>query len=69
MKLTQYKSYDQLPLILSAKDVADVLRISRSGAYALLKRRDFPSFSLGSRLIVPKSAFIEWLESNSSINQ
>ncbi len=62
MKQTRYNSYDQLPLVLSATDVAEVLRISRSGAYALLKREDFPSVSVGSRIVVPKNSFIEWLE-------
>ena len=32
-----YKSYDELPLMLSVQDVADVLGISISGAYELVK--------------------------------
>ncbi len=62
MKITQYKDYEELPLVMSAADVAEVLRISRSGAYALLKRCDFPSVTVGRRLVVPKTAFISWLE-------
>ena len=64
MKASRYKSYDQLPLVLSADDVAAVLCISRSGAYALLKREDFPTLSVGNRKIVPKQSFIDWLESS-----
>ncbi len=62
MKRTRYKTYDELPLVLSVMDVSEVLSISRSGAYALFKRCDFPSIAVGNRLIVPKSSFIKWLE-------
>ena len=32
-----YKSYDELPLMLSVHDVAEVLGISKSSAYVLVK--------------------------------
>ena len=37
MEHKTYKSYDELPLMLSVQDVADVLGISMSGAYELVK--------------------------------
>ena len=37
MEHKTYKSYDELPLMLSVQDVADVLGISISGAYELVK--------------------------------
>lgn len=61
-----YKSYEDLPLALSARDVSAALCISRSGAYELMKRSDFPTVHIGNRLIVPKTAFIRWLESASA---
>ena len=36
-----YKSYDELPLMLSVQDVADVLGISISGAYELVKENGY----------------------------
>lgn len=57
-----YKSYDELPIVLSAKDVSAAMCISRSGAYALMARKDFPTLTVGNRLLVPKTAFIKWLE-------
>lgn len=36
-----YKSYDDLPLMLSVHDVAEVLGISKSGAYVLVKEKGF----------------------------
>ncbi len=57
-----YKSYDELPIVLSAKEVSAALCISRSGAYALMAQSDFPTVTVGSRILVPKAAFIKWLE-------
>ena len=55
------KSYDQLPLTLSAEDVAAVLGISRTNAYVLLHREDFPTLRIGKRLLVPRDRFIRWI--------
>jgi len=62
MDLTTYKSYDELPAVLTAKDVAQVLRISRSFAYALMTKENFPSLNVGKRIVSPKTLFIKWLE-------
>ena len=62
MKESKYKSYDELPLMLSVTDMAEVLGISRAGAYELVKTEGFPSFSVGSRIIIPKDEFIAWVK-------
>ena len=62
MKEPKYKSYDELPLMLSVTDVAEVLGISRAGAYELVKTEGFPAFSIGSRIIIPKDEFIAWIK-------
>ena len=67
MKKLQYKSFDDLPLMLSVLDVAAVLGISRAGAYELVKSRGFPSLTIGSRIIVPKDKFIKWIDEKSSV--
>lgn len=41
MKDSVYKSYDELPLFLSAKTVARVLGISPFGGYELMHQQDF----------------------------
>ena len=66
MKESKYKSYDELPLMLSVTDMAEVLGISRAGAYELVKTEGFPSFSVGSRIIIPKDQFISWVKRQSS---
>lgn len=64
MKECTYKSYDELPLMLNADTVKDVLGISISSAYELIKEKGFPSLKIGSRIVVPKDKFIEWVERN-----
>ena len=64
MKECTYKSYDELPLMLNADTVIDVLGISISSAYELMKEKGFPSLKIGSRIVVPKDKFIEWVERN-----
>lgn len=62
MKEVKYKSYNELPLMLSVPEVAAVLGISRAGAYELARSKSFPSLSIGSRIVVPKDKFIVWIE-------
>ena len=62
MKQTTYKSYDELPLMLSVPEVAAVLCISRAGTYELVKSDGFPSLKIGSRIVVPKEKFIDWID-------
>lgn len=66
MKRTVYKSYDELPLMLSVPEVAAVLGISRAGAYELARSDGFPALKIGSRIVVPKEKFIDWIDCQSS---
>lgn len=65
MKESIYKSYDELPLMLNAEMVKNVLGISISSAYELMHEKDFPSIKIGNRIIVPKDKFREWIDKNS----
>ena len=62
MKEVKYKSYDDLPLMLSVPEVAAVLGISRAGAYELAHSEGFPSLTIGSRIVVPKDKLIAWID-------
>ena len=64
MKMSSYKSYDELPLFLNADLVAKVLGVSPSSGYELMHEPDFPILKVGSRMVVPKEKFIEWVERN-----
>ena len=63
---TTYTSYDQLPLALCADDVAAVLGISRANAYTLMHSKDFPTITIGKRMIVPKDKLLAWMEERMS---
>ena len=61
MKESSYKSYNELPLFLSAATVAKGLGVSPSSGYELMHEPDFPVLKIGSRLVVPKEKFVEWV--------
>lgn len=65
MKSSVYSSYDDLPLFLNAKMVAQVLGVSISTAYELFHEPSFPTLRVGSRMVVPKEKFIQWAEGQS----
>ena len=68
MVQSKFKSYDELPLFLNAKTVAEILGISVAGAYELLHQEDFPVLRIGSRLVVPKEKFLSRIESQTGGN-
>lgn len=57
-----YTNYEQLPLTLCAEEVAQVLGVSRAGAYTLMHSKGFPVLQVGKRLVVPKDKLLEWIE-------
>ena len=62
MKESIYKSYDDLPLFLNAESVAKALGISAASSYELMHEKNFPTLRIGSRMVVPKEKFIQWVE-------
>jgi excisionase family DNA binding protein len=62
-----YTSTDQLPVSLSASEVAQVLGISRAGAYNLLRSKGFPTIHIGKRMIVPKDKLLAWLDKQTEV--
>ena len=62
MKRSKYNSFNELPLMLTVQDVADVLGIGLAHAYEVAHRQDFPTITLGSRIIVPRDKFMAWID-------
>ncbi len=62
MKTSVCKSYDELPLFLNANLVSQVLGVSISTAYELMNEPGFPVLRVGSRMVVPKEKFVEWVD-------
>ena len=61
MKESSYKDFKELPLFLNASMVADLLGVSQSKAYELMHEKDFPTLRVGSRMVVPRDRFLEWM--------
>ena len=66
MKMSNCKSYDDLPLFLNACMVAQVLGVSPSSGYELMHEPGFPVLKIGNRMVVPKEKFIQWVEQNTT---
>ena len=58
----QFTSIDQLPITLSAPQVAEVLGISRANSYTLMHSVGFPTLTIGKRMVVPKDKLLAWMD-------
>ena len=55
MRESVYKNYGE----------AKVLGVSPSSGYELMHQPDFPVLRVGSRMVVPKEKFIQWVDEQS----
>ncbi|MDR3728665.1 MAG: helix-turn-helix domain-containing protein [Oscillospiraceae bacterium] len=62
MKKETFKSYEDLPLMLSVPEMAAALGISRAGAYELARSEGFPALRIGNRIVIPKDKLQEWVD-------
>ena len=62
--------FETLPDVMNASHLAQVLHLSRSGAYNLLNQADFPTLHVGGKKLVMKQALIDWMQrhTNASMN-
>ena len=61
LKKSIYTSYDELPLLLNAKQLVDLMGVSDSSIYELIQEDDFPSLRIGKRIVVPKEELRKWI--------
>lgn len=64
MKKSIYTNYEELPLMLSVKQLVDLLGVSDSTIYELIQEPDFPSLRIGKRIVVPKEELQCWIASH-----
>ena len=63
---SNYRSVEELPLVMRVEDIAKILGIARGSAYALVREGRIRSVRVSSnRLLIPKEAVIEFLQSAS----
>ena len=58
----RYKSFDELPMMLSVSQVANILGISRTRSYELVNEKGFPKIKIGTKIVVPKDEFRLWIQ-------
>lgn len=51
-----------LPLVLTVKDIAVILGISRNTAYELVHSQGFPAFQVGKQYRIYRDKFLDWLD-------
>ena len=68
MKKVQFRSYEELPLMLSVPEMAAALGISRAGAYELVRTEGFPALKIGSRIVIPKDELQERVKRNTGVS-
>lgn len=61
-------TFENLPNVLSAEQLAQTLGISRAGAYQLLHSDGFPTLRIGKRMLVPRDKLAEWIEKNTGVS-
>ena len=65
MKKSMINNYDELPMFINAKLLAELFGVSRASAYELMREKNFPSFRIGKRILVSKENLRTWIESRS----
>ena len=60
---TDVKEYSELPLTLTVEHVAGILMIGINQAYNLVRSQGFPKIKIGRQTVIPKQAFINWMDS------
>ena len=58
--------FENLPDVLNVSQLAEALHLSRSGAYNLLNKADFPTLHVGGKKLVMKQALIDWMRQNTN---
>lgn len=67
--MSEARTYEtELNHFYTIMEVADDLHISRTTMYKLLKVQSFPSIKIGSKTLIPKNAYQNWLKENQNNN-
>ncbi len=52
--------FEHLPEVLTIAEVQEILRVGRSQAYEIAKRKDFPKLPIERPIRVPKQELLKW---------
>ena len=60
-----YKDFEELPAIMTVKDVQKLLGIHSNNVYELVRRPGFPAVRVSERrIIIPRDRFLKWLDNS-----
>jgi excisionase family DNA binding protein len=62
------KRKEDYPLILTVKDIQEILGIGKRVAYELMERKDFPMVRIGRLKRVNRDSFFEWIEQQGKVS-
>ncbi len=63
MVMKNIEGENDYPLILTAKEICEILKISKPTAYEIMSRPNFPLLKIGRCKRVFRNDFIYWLKS------
>ena len=55
-----------LPVVLTVREAAKVMRVGQNRMYEIIRREGFPVVREGWKFLVPRDAFLRWLEEQAS---
>jgi predicted DNA-binding transcriptional regulator AlpA len=59
--MTNENVMPQAPSFICVGDLQKLMGISRASAYALVKKKGFPSITVGNRIVIPCDLFNDWV--------
>lgn len=63
-----YKNFEEMPVMLTVAQAAEVIGISTVSLYKYIsKDKTFPVLQIGRRKTIPKIQLQEWIEKNTKI--
>ena len=57
-----FKSYEELPVLLTVSDLADVLQVSRNKAYSLARSRSLCALRVAGQIRIEKQSFLDYIQ-------
>ena len=61
-----YTNINEIPLVVTAACLKDILGVSRSMAYAVMRSKGCPTFRLGKRVLMHRDELFDWIKTQSA---
>lgn len=54
-------------MLLTVREASETLGLSRATVYTLIRRDDFPSIRIGSKILINTKKLQEWVDNQSAV--